>query len=160
MYFANASAVLFRGRTKIDFGKNFIDKKPVFGSGKTLRGTLCAILVGILASALIMLFFRNTTNNYVENYLFAGALLSIGAVFGDIAASFLKRRLNLPQGKEFFPLDQLDFVIGGLLFASFVLPNSINPSVEEIVLILIISPIIHRAANFLAFKFKLKNVPW
>lgn len=156
MYFANASAVLFKGNTRVDFGKNFLDKRPFFGDGKTWRGTIFSILTGTAVAFFIDFFFRQYTVLVSQNYLLVGFLLSAGAIFGDLAKSFLKRRMGLKQGAECFPLDQLDFVVGGLFFANFVIAIPL----EEIVIILLLTIFVHRAANYLAYKLKLKNVPW
>lgn len=156
MYVANGSAVLFKGNTRLDFGKNFFDNRPVFGNGKTFRGTIFSIIAGTIAAFAIALLFPEIVKNYSSNYFLAGFLLSVGAIGGDLAASFLKRRLGLKQGEEFFPLDQLDFTIGGLILANFFLP----PEIPEILLILLLTIFVHRFSNWIAFKLKLKNVPW
>jgi CDP-2,3-bis-(O-geranylgeranyl)-sn-glycerol synthase len=44
-----------------------------------------------------------------------GVLLGVGAIGGDSAKSFLKRRRGIPAGARWVPADQLDFVVGALL---------------------------------------------
>ena len=44
------------------------------------------------------------------NYVLLGFLVSVGAIVGDIAKSFAKRRMNFDSGAEVFGLDQLDFL--------------------------------------------------
>ena len=47
-YCANAIPVLFGGGLPIDFGKNFVDGKPLFGAHKTFRGFFSGLLIGTL----------------------------------------------------------------------------------------------------------------
>jgi CDP-2,3-bis-(O-geranylgeranyl)-sn-glycerol synthase len=44
-----------------------------------------------------------------------GVRFGVGAMAGDSAKSFLKRRVGIAPGKPWIPFDQLDFVIGALL---------------------------------------------
>jgi len=83
-------------------------------------------------------------------------LLSIGAIFGDIAESFLKRRIGRESGSSLPLLDQLDFVIGGIVFTlALYVPGAI-----EIAAILLITLIIHVALNGAAYVIGVKKVPW
>ncbi len=156
MYFANASALLFGGKIQLDFGKSFIDSKPVFGRGKTFEGTMGGILAGIAATLAVELLFWGQTTIVSQQYLLLGILLTTGAVCGDIAASFLKRRIGKEKGAPVPLLDQLDFVAGALIFAS---PVFI-PKIEELIIIIILTLIVHSLTNRLAFVLKIKNVPW
>ena len=53
-------------------------------------------------------------------------------------------------------LDQLDFLIGALILTAHIyLPNLL-----ELAAIVILTLVVHRTANFIAFKIKLKSVPW
>jgi len=51
-----------------------------------------------------------------SNWLLFGFLMGFGALLGDMTKSFFKRRLGYAPGKPFIPFDQLDFVVGALLF--------------------------------------------
>ena len=161
-YVANASACVFGGGTPLDMGINFIDGKRLIGNGVSYRGTffglLCgtitAILEGIIANSNILgdtAFYFNTFE-----WAYIGFLLSLGALFGDMFGSFIKRRLGLAQGKPAPVLDQLGFVVFAILFAYPFAP--ISP--DKIIVLLIITPIIHLSANVIAYKLGLKDVWW
>jgi CDP-2,3-bis-(O-geranylgeranyl)-sn-glycerol synthase len=156
LYFANASALLFGGKTRLDRNKTFRDGSPLLGAGKTFRGTGAGILAGIIVTIAIYTLFSQYTLLLTPHYLSFGVLLTIGSVLGDIAASFIKRRLKGKRGQSFPVLDQLDFVVGGLLFASFVA----IPPLHEIGTIVLITLVMHVFTNWCAFKLKLKSVPW
>lgn len=142
-YFANAVPVLFgkifKGRFPIDFNKTW-NGKPIFGKGKTFPGFLGGILIG-------------TTVGFLQGRFFAGLLLSIGALIGDLIKSLIKRRVGIASGKSWPIADQLDFVIGALLFVSIVQVLSL----ATIIIVLILTPAIHLAANATAYLLKLKK---
>ena len=157
IYVANASAMLLGGKTPVDFNKNFFDSRPILGKGKTFKGTILGITAGIIIAAAINgLIPEQTAQYYSVNYLLIAALLVALAILGDIIGSFIKRRLNIERGKPVLLLDQLDFVIVPMLF----LWSQKFVSLTEIIIVLVITLIVHRAANYIAFKFKLKRVPW
>jgi CDP-2,3-bis-(O-geranylgeranyl)-sn-glycerol synthase len=142
-YFANATPVIFgkifRGRFPIDFNKTR-NKKPILGLGKTWPGFFGGLLIG-------------TTVGVLQGSLLIGFLLSFGALLGDLVKSFFKRRLNVARGKSLPIADQLDFIIGALLLVSIVQV----PSLETILILLIITPLIHLGANTIAYLLKLKK---
>ena len=143
-YVANAVPVLFgkafKGRWPMDFGKTW-NKKPILGTGKTWPGFFGGILVGTLIGVL-------------QGRILAGLLLSVGALVGDLVKSFAKRRFGIASGKPWPIIDQLDFIIGALLFVSIIE----RPSIETIIIILILTPAFHVATNTAAYLLKLKKV--
>jgi len=156
MYFANASAVVWKGETRIDLGLNWLDGRPLFGAGKTVRGTLGGILTGTLIAFLLNQLFPIYTAWLTEDYLALGFLLSAGAMAGDIVASFFKRRNDLKVGDPVLFLDQLDFVFGAMILGSLVYV----PGFYEIIVICLATLFVHRISNWIAYKAKLKHVPW
>ena len=85
-----------------------------------------------------------------------GLLLSSGALVGDMVESFFKRRANVKPGKPFIPWDQLDYVVGALLFVYFIYPLTI----AKIIIILLISVFGHILFSHLGYYLKLKKVKW
>ena len=147
-YCANAVPVIAGGGLSIDLGKDFLDGKPVFGKNKTYRGFLLGLAVGIAVGLLEWIIF---------DYPFMFTVLSpLGALCGDLAGAFFKRRLEINPGDPFPIVDQVDFVLGAILFS---LPLTIL-SWEIAVAAIIITPPFHLFTNFLAYKLKLKEKPW
>lgn len=147
-YCANAAPVIGGGGLPMDFGKNFVDGRRVFGKNKTFRGFFFGLAIGIFVGV-------------VEVFLFGYPLLfavfsPLGALFGDLVGSFLKRRLKIAPGGLLPVVDQIDFVVGAIVFS---VPLSII-SLELAVAMLIITPPIHLLTNFVAYKLKLKSNPW
>jgi CDP-2,3-bis-(O-geranylgeranyl)-sn-glycerol synthase len=147
-YCANAVPVLAGGGTKMDFGKNFFDGKRLFGNNKTFRGFFFGWAVGAAVGL-------------VESFLFGFPLLfclltPLGALLGDLFGAFLKRRLGIAPGGLLPVVDQIDFVIGAIVFS---LPLALI-GWELAATIMVLTPPIHLFTNFLAYKLKLKTNPW
>jgi len=147
-YCANGTPVLAGGGTRIDFGKNFIDGKRLFGNNKTFRGFFFGWVIGLSVGLVECYFFD-------FSILFA-ILTPFGALLGDLTAAFLKRRLDIAPGGMLPIIDQLDFVVGAILFS---LPLSLI-SWEIAIATLLITPPIHLFTNICAYKLKLKKHPW
>lgn len=148
-YLANVSALTFGGGTPLDFGREFRDGRRILGDGVTWKGTIIGTLIGTgigLLQGIIV-------GDIVQGILL-GFTLGLGALLGDAAGSFIKRRLNIGRGRPAPILDQLDFVVGALVLSSLVF----NPSLVLIALALIISPILHLSANAIGYALGMKDV--
>ena len=159
-YCANAVPVIFGGRHPIDFGKSFLDGKPILGSHKTLRGFFSGLLVGTLVGFLQTLLSQHLLFQYDTKFQYTvllGFVTSLGALIGDLVESFIKRRLDLPPGGSLPIGDQLDFIAGALLFSLPVSP----PSLLTTLIVLVITPPIHfltnLSASLLGIKRKSRN---
>lgn len=158
-YVANASAVLFKGKTQIDFGKK-LKNKPIFGAGKTWRGMAGGIIAGTTVGILMNLFYP-TFGNGIESLpiLFS---LTFGALFGDLMKSFFKRRIGKKRGEKWIIADQIDFLLGSFLICFLVNREWFleNFKLDYILFLLIFTPLLHLVTNILAYVLKLKRVPW
>ncbi len=151
-YCANAVPVIAGGGRPMDFGKNFFDGKPIFGKNKTFRGFFFGLAIGIFVGVVESVVFSYP---FPLSVLFS-LLSPLGALFGDLTGAFLKRRLGIAPGGLLPIVDQVDFVVGAILFS---LPLAIIYW-ELAVAVIIITPPIHLLTNFVAYKLKLKGNPW
>ncbi len=142
-YFANASPVVLGGGMALDGGRKWLDGKPFLGSHKTVKGTLFGVFVGAAVGVL-------------QGNPVGGALQSVGAVAGDLVASFFKRRRNLMPGDSFPLVDQLDFISFAVLLSYPVQ----RVSLVEVAVILVLTVPIHYAVNYVAWLLGLKDHPW
>jgi CDP-2,3-bis-(O-geranylgeranyl)-sn-glycerol synthase len=147
-YCANAAPVLFGGGRPIDGDKVFLDGRPIFGSHKTIRGFVSGLIVGTLVG-----FGLSLIINYS---VLLGFAVSLGALLGDLFEAFAKRRLGYAPGVSFPVADQLDFVLGALLFSLLVSP----PSWQLVLMVLVVTPPIHLLTNFVAYHLGVKKEPW
>jgi len=146
----------------VDF--NFkIKNQPILGKHKTLRGFIVGIIVAICVCIFqkylfrFDFFFKISLLNYdkVNAFLF-GLLMGFGSLFGDSVGSFIKRRFKKPEGRSFIFLDQLCFVMGALLFSSFIyLPNT-----EHIIFILVVTFFLHILVNHIGYWLKIQENKW
>ncbi|MCW4000025.1 MAG: CDP-2,3-bis-(O-geranylgeranyl)-sn-glycerol synthase [Candidatus Bathyarchaeota archaeon] len=155
-YCANGTPVLAGGGKKMDFGRNFVDGKRVFGNNKTWRGFFFGWLVGVgvgLAEGAVFGF---------DNYPVAFALLiPLGALLGDLTGAFIKRRLDIAPGGLLPVVDQVDFVVGAVVFSlPLALAGWAGVNWAVAITVLLITPPIHLFTNYLAYKLKLKKNPW
>jgi len=151
----------------IDNGREFMGKR-IFGDGKTWRGFFTGIIGGSLIGFIqqysyfnVEFFFRSLLHkpSFVlpRMTLELAFMLSLGAILGDMAASFIKRQSGLKRGDPAPLLDQLDFVFGAI-FLSWFLIGEID--YERFYVLVVITPIIHVIGNIIAWILKLKKTPW
>ena len=172
-YLANTIAVLTGGRYPIDQGKIHSDGNRILGDGKTwsglVGGTSGGVFIGFLqvnlGEGLIeALSGSQDVDFWGENSIIVFFLLSFGALFGDMTASFIKRRSQLKRGDKSPLLDMFDF-IGMALLLSFIFANEwlmswILDGYMPLFTLLIATPILHRGVNIIGFKIGVKNEPW
>ena len=161
-YLANMSPVIIarhlfpKSKTPMDFGLKFYGKR-LLGINKTWRGFLTGIVIAIIVAWLQGLAGLDWLNLYnYSNWLAWGFLLGFGALFGDAVKSFFKRRVGIKPGDRWMPFDQLDFVLGALLFGSIVyFPGWLNA-----LYIVIISVIGHIITAHVAYYLRIRKVKW
>ncbi|MCS7107674.1 MAG: CDP-2,3-bis-(O-geranylgeranyl)-sn-glycerol synthase [Acidilobaceae archaeon] len=146
---ANATPVIAGGKTPIDMGINFVDGRRLLGKGKTWEGLVAGILAGTFTGVLL-------TALHSEMW-WIGFTVSVGAMAGDLTASFLKRRLNMESGAPAPIIDQLNYYVGAvaalyLVGYEFTLP--------VLLLLALIAGLLHFLANVLAYIMGLKEHPW
>lgn len=148
-YLANVTALAFGGGKPLDFNHNLRDGSRILGNGVTWRGTIIGTLIGTLIGLIQGIISGNIALGILLGFALGG-----GAMIGDACGSFIKRRLKVERGRPAPILDQLDFVVGALVFASLIIPIPF----EMIVVILVISVFLHLGANIIAYLLGLKNV--
>ena len=174
-YIANSVAVLTGGRYPIDQGKVSSDGNRVLGDGKTWSGLLGGTLGGIIFGILLnsgegRMALENLTGEeygkslWGNNPILIFALLSFGALFGDLTASYYKRRQNLQRGDKFTLLDMYDFIFMSLILCFIFERNWLLSWILDgwtpLFTILLLTPFLHRGVNIIGYKIGIKNEPW
>ena len=126
------------------------------GSHKTTVGAVGGVLVATAVALLqSRLGWRGSIVDY-DQWLLVGLLLGVGAMGGDLAKSYVKRRVGIAPGSRWVPADQLDFVIGALVL--------IAPMARigwlDVTLILAISFVGDLAVNQVAFRLGVRDTAW
>lgn len=158
---ANKIPVLNRWKNPMDFGKSYRGKR-IFGANKTWRGLVFGSFIGALTGLLIAVFYPPSASAVGIAPLWPkfsmallGALLGFGALLGDAVESFFKRQKGVPAGQSWFPFDQLDYIIGGLLVSSFV----VQLSLQQYLSIVVTWFALHLISAYIGYRLKLKDTP-
>ena len=168
-YIANMMPVFFShlrmGRIldgPIDLGRKYKGVR-IFGDHKTVKGFLFGTLFGVLTCLVQFWIFDAgyLQDLSVINYTYYGAvamggLLGLGALVGDSVESFFKRRIGVAAGGSWPVFDQIDFILGAVVFVSIV----IEFPLDILIAILVVSPILPVLANIIAYFLKIKKVWW
>jgi CDP-2,3-bis-(O-geranylgeranyl)-sn-glycerol synthase len=146
----------------VDGGRKFM-RESLFGEGKTWEGLLFGTLIGGLIGLVEMLAYpylpfsiSPEPLNIISMTPWLGLALGLGAMLGDLGGSFVKRRLGIARGMPAPLLDQLDFLAGALCMALIFVTLEIG----WVILLAVITPIIHIAANGIGYLLKVKKQPW
>jgi CDP-2,3-bis-(O-geranylgeranyl)-sn-glycerol synthase len=179
-----AAKILPRWDAPIDGGRVHRDGRPLLGKSKTWRGLVTGGLVGSIVAMAQSLapstdlglddFHAGETGTLLAP-LVLGLFLGLGAGVGDAAKSYLKRRTGREGGAPWFPFDQLDFVVVGLLFAAlgatlvWPLETEAHWFADHFILgdgwfrlitLVVLTPLLHFLVNVIAYWLGFKKVPW
>lgn len=160
---ANHLTFLKKFDTPLDFGKTWRGKR-ILGANKTWRGLLFGIIVAILVVWLQQFFYSGSSwireisqdvNYSTINPVILGLLFGAGALLGDALESFFKRQLAIKPGESWFPLDQSDYIIGGILASSLVIPLSL----QQYVVVFIIWFCLHLLSVYIGYMLGVRDKP-
>jgi CDP-2,3-bis-(O-geranylgeranyl)-sn-glycerol synthase len=165
-FFANGAALCSR-RIKflnplaipVDLEKKWIDGRRIIGRSKTFRGFVAGTLAAILSAVMIFFlsgYFQIVVFNSLSYAILIGTILGFGALLGDTIKSFFKRRMGIKEGKNLIFFDQLDFLVGAIVFS---FPFEHFP-IRFILLLIFGTFVLHIIMNIVAFNLKLKKAPW
>lgn len=91
----------------------------LLGAHKTVQGFVVGMGAGAITAVCMSLIIDTSVYANVATAAAFGAATGFGALMGDTIKSFFKRRLNIPSGASWIVFDQIDFVLGATLIASF-----------------------------------------
>src|SRR4051812_7505221 len=117
-----AAKLLPRWDAPLDGGRR-LGRERILGDHKTIRG----VVAGTVGAAAVFAAQRAVALRWpgvgaidvmAAAPAWFGAALGLGALAGDAAKSFAKRRVGLAPGRPWPPFDQLDWMLGMLLVAA------------------------------------------
>ena len=135
-------------RSAIDGGRSWRGQ-PLFGSHKTWLGLIGGTIAGIITFVLQRQF------DHLAVPIFAAFTMSFGALAGDLAKSFFKRRFAVAPGKVWFPLDQIDYILGAILLTAPFLRLSLTTAA----MIVVIYFVLHLIVSALGYLAGTKDTP-
>lgn len=128
----------------VDGHAKWVDGRPLFGASKTFRGVFFSVLATSLCAALLGLSWK------------MGVLLASVAMAGDLLSSFLKRRLNLPEGAKATGLDQ----VPESLFPLLACQHALSLTVLDIILTVALFFAGELLLSRLLYRFRLRDHPY
>ena len=109
----------------LDGGITLSDGQPLLGASKTIRGVVLSVLLTPIVAMLVGLSWQ------------VGLVVAVSAMAGDLASSFLKRRMGLRPSSQAIGLDQIPESLLPLLAARWLVPLTIVEALVGTALFLI-----------------------
>ncbi len=128
----------------VDGGLRFNDGRPLFGSAKTIRGLVASVLATTLCAPLLG-FGAGT-----------GFTIGASAMAGDLASSFIKRRLDVPPSSRMTGVDQIPESLVPLLICRKALALDLTDIIAVVALFFVGEVLLSR----LLYKCRLRDRPY
>ena len=128
----------------LDAGKTFIDGRPLFGSSKTIRG----IVVAVIAASACAPVFRVAWTT--------GLVIGVAAMTGDLISSFVKRRMNYPPSSRALGIDQ----IPELLLPALACKGLLALTAADVISVVALFSIGELILSRLLFKMRIRKEPY
>ena len=128
----------------IDAGVRLFDGQPLFGSSKTIRGLVFAIVFTTLGAWLMGLGWK------------IGVVVGSISMAGDLFSSFIKRRFKMPPSSRATGLDQ----IPESLFPLLACQQALDLYVAEIVAVVVIFFVGSVVLSPLFYKLNIRKHPY
>lgn len=155
--------ILVSFRTPLDLGKTYRGQR-ILGDHKTWRGLVLGVVAAIMVVYLQQWLFTISVPIRAVSLLpysslhpvMLGFLFGFGALFGDAFASFFKRQNGIQSGERWIPFDQIDYVLGGIIFSSWIAPLEW----QWYIIVIVVWVLIHPLASIIGYFTGFKAVPW
>jgi len=164
---------LYKGhRMPMDFGRTLKDGKRIFGEHKTWIGFCSMILFCVVSQVfwgLLLCAFSASSHSELYNIYqnscaynaFAGLLFGFVYMLFELPNSFIKRRLDIPEGRTvsggkgavFFIVDQVDSLLGVML----VLMLLSGISGKKYFAYVLLGGLTHIAVNLTLYRLKVRK---
>ena len=128
----------------IDFGRRLPDNNPIFGSSKTWRGVVGAIIFTSIGA--VLLGYSAAT----------GVLIAIYAVLGDLLSSFIKRRLGMAVSSMAPLLDQ----VPESLLPALMLMDTFEMDYQSIIILVCVFVVMELLLSMIFFRLGIRNRPY
>jgi len=160
-YIANSTPVIFGGGMPVDLRMKFTDGARILGDGKTWRGLIAGLFLGSLTGLLEAQLCGSAVipTQLCMDFAALGIVLSTGTMLGDLAGSFVKRRMGMRRGHPSVVLDQLSFLLFALLLSIPYAPPGLL-AVDSVAFLVVLTYLLHVISNVAANRLGLKKVPW
>ena len=128
----------------LDAGKTFIDGRPLFGSSKTIRGIVVAVMATSVCAPVLDVTWPT------------GSLIGVVAMAGDLISSFVKRRMGHPPSSRALGLDQIPESLSPALACM----SRLGLAVADVILIVALFSVGELVLSRLLFKLHIRDRPY
>jgi CDP-2,3-bis-(O-geranylgeranyl)-sn-glycerol synthase len=128
----------------LDGGMTFYDKRPLFGSSKTIRGIGTSIIATSVCAPLLGEAWTT------------GLTVGIAAMAGDLLSSFVKRRLGLASSSRASGLDQ----VPESLLPALVCRNLLGLTFGDIIVVVALFSVGEVVLARLLFRMHMRDQPY
>jgi len=128
----------------LDAGKNFIDGRPLFGSSKTIRGIVVAVMATSACAPVLGVAWTT------------GLVIGVAAMVGDLISSFIKRRMGRPPSSRALGLDQLP----ESLLPALACMSRLGLAFADVILIVALFSVGELVLSRLLFKLHIRDRPY
>jgi CDP-2,3-bis-(O-geranylgeranyl)-sn-glycerol synthase len=126
------------------------------GAHKTTLGFAAGVLAAVAVTFLQSRAGLDGGVTAYDRWLSLGLRFGAGAMLGDVAKSFAKRRVGIAPGRRWIPFDQLDFAAGALLAVA----SSARLAAADVLLVLALTFAGHVTVNRLGYLLGIRDTPW
>jgi CDP-2,3-bis-(O-geranylgeranyl)-sn-glycerol synthase len=126
------------------------------GGHKTVVGFALGVVASLFTAYLQSRIPWSPRGLDMSTWLAIGFAQGIGAMGGDAAKSFFKRRIGTAPGKPWIPADQLDFIIGALLLSW----QRLALGLLDVGVVLGFTLVAHITVNHIAFGLGIRDTKW
>lgn len=126
------------------------------GAHKTIVGAGLGVLTAVVATFVQSRIPWDGALTAYEDWVGLGLRFGVGAMAGDVAKSFVKRRVGVTPGNPWMPWDQIDFVLGALALTW----GAAALSWVDLAIILLLSVVGHVLVNHLGYWLGIRDVRW
>jgi CDP-2,3-bis-(O-geranylgeranyl)-sn-glycerol synthase len=137
-------------------GWNAPINRKLLGDHKTVIGFALGFAMGVLTAYVQSRIDWERSLWPGSSWLSVGIAMGFGAMAGDSAKSFFKRRIGITPGKPWIPWDQLDFPIGALLL---VWPLA-SLGWLDAAIILVFTFVADIAVNHVSYWLRIRETKW
>lgn len=128
----------------IDGNLKLPDNAPLFGSSKTLRGFVLAMLITAMAAPLMGFSWS------------LGAVIGLMAMLGDLFSSFIKRRMGFPPSSRAPGLDQIPETLLPML----VVKSSLGMSWLDVFIVVAVFVLLEISLSKWLYKINIRERPY
>ena len=128
----------------LDGRRSFIDGRPVLGPSKTIRGLIVALTATSVCAPLLDVAWTT------------GLVIGLAAMAGDLASSFVKRRIGYPSSGRALGLDQ----IPEALLPAVATMNLMALTIVDVIVVVALFSVGELVLSRVLFKLRIRNRPY